>query len=960
MQVLLERERELAAIDERIAAARSGGGSLLLVEATAGLGKTRLLQAVRDGARQGGMQVLTARGSELERDFQFALVRQLFEPPVAGADAATREGLLEGAAAFAAPVLGLETRSRDGESERATVGVDASFAALHGLYWLVFNLAESAPLLLAVDDAHWADASSLRFLKFLLPRLEELPVLLAVAARPAEPGAHPTLVAELTSDPAAGVLRPGPLSRPAVAVLVRDSLSADAADEFCDACQDATGGNPFMLRELLAELAAAGVPPTAAQSPRVREVAPATISRALLLRLARLPEAAAALARAVAVLGEGAALRQAAALAGLEGVTAAEAADALAGAGVLERGRPLRFVHPLIRNAIYSDLASAKKAAAHAEAARLLASEGAGPDRVAVHLLATEAEGDTGTVEALRAAAKSALERGAPEGAVTYLRRALEEPPRGDARPDLLLELGTAESRMYDFASIEHLTAAFEQGDDPTVKVSAARLLGQALLTSGRMSEVFEVLDQAIALAAASDPELALEVEAELLASGQIMYALTPVTIAERVGRHGDIEGRTPGERKLLAVKAFEAARADAAAGGRLARRALAEGDILTEHPTDSPLFYSLAFALIYADLLDLADRVFEEALADARARGSIFGFAAVSCMRSYVAYLRGGLPDAEAEARNAIDAQGVQAGVLLPRAVACLIDPLVERGELDAAGEALAGIGAESGPLDAIYHGWLVASRGRLRVARGQLKEGVEDFLAYGAAGERFSYGTGITFPWRSSAALALLVSGEREEARRLAREELELYRDSGIARGLGVALRALGLVEGGEKGIELLRRAVDALEGSSARLEHARALADLGAALRRANRRAEAREPLRAALDLAHRCGATALMDRARRELAATGAKPRKLVFTGVDSLTASERRIAEMAAAGRRNRDIAQALFVTVKTVETHLFHAYQKLDITSRQDLPRALSGAAAEAPGSHDQPSRRRS
>jgi DNA-binding CsgD family transcriptional regulator len=154
-------------------------------------------------------------------------------------------------------------------------------------------------------------------------------------------------------------------------------------------------------------------------------------------------------------------------------------------------------------------------------------------------------------------------------------------------------------------------------------------------------------------------------------------------------------------------------------------------------------------------------------------------------------------------------------------------------------------------------------------------------------------------------------------------------------------MALRANGLLEGGVRGLELLEEATTVLEASPARLEHAQALADLGAALRRANHRADAREPLRRALDLADACGARPLVERARHELRAAGGRPRRSRSSGAESLTASERRTATMAADGLSNPEIAQALFVTKKTVETHLGSAYRKLDIRSRTELPAAL-------------------
>ena len=181
----------------------------------------------------------------------------------------------------------------------------------------------------------------------------------------------------------------------------------------------------------------------------------------------------------------------------------------------------------------------------------------------------------------------------------------------------------------------------------------------------------------------------------------------------------------------------------------------------------------------------------------------------------------------------------------------------------------------------------------------------------------------------------------GAPAEARALAAEEVTLAEAFTGPRTLGVALRAAGLTSGGRRGIELLRQAARALEGSGARLEHARAMADLGAALRRAGHRADSRDVLRPALDLAHRCGAIALTERARTELLAAGGRPRRLVLSGLDALTPGERRVAQLAAGGLSNRDIAQNLFITTRTVEGHLTHAYQKLAITSREQLPAAL-------------------
>ena len=273
------------------------------------------------------------------------------------------------------------------------------------------------------------------------------------------------------------------------------------------------------------------------------------------------------------------------------------------------------------------------------------------------------------------------------------------------------------------------------------------------------------------------------------------------------------------------------------------------------------------------------------------------------------------------------------------------LVETLVEQGEIAAAEAALAPIDSEteSGSLlAAVLH----FARGRLRVAQGRTAEGLDDFLAAGALLTRASVTSPGFLPWRSEAALAQLALGDHESAEELAEEELRLARAFAAPRALGVAKRAAGLVAGGDRGITLLREAVDEFERGEARLERARALTDLGAMLRRRNRRAEARELLREAIDGAHRCGAKALLAQAETELRATGARPRRVLLTGIDSLTASERRIAELAGEGFTNREIAQTLFVTTRTVEGHLTSVFRKLELDSRTELASALGAPAA--------------
>jgi DNA-binding CsgD family transcriptional regulator len=271
----------------------------------------------------------------------------------------------------------------------------------------------------------------------------------------------------------------------------------------------------------------------------------------------------------------------------------------------------------------------------------------------------------------------------------------------------------------------------------------------------------------------------------------------------------------------------------------------------------------------------------------------------------------------------------------------------MLEQGRHDDALRILRALG-ETEPMHSEYRLWYLQARGRVEVQGGRPERGLADFRRVAAEMEALDAFNPSLVPWRSDAALALRLLGRVTEAEELARDEVELARRWGAGRTLGVSLRALGLVKGGSEGELLLREAVEVLEQAPARLEYARTLVDLGAALRRANRRSEGRDFLLRGRELAHRAGAAPLVRQAHDELAAMGARPRKLFQTGIDALTASERRVARMAAEGMSNKEIAQALFVTVKAVEVHLSHTYRKLEISSRRDLHEALGERAGEA------------
>ena len=935
---LLERETELTAIDDLIAAAPSGP-RLLVIEGPPGIGKTALMAEAKGRGGDAGWLVLTARGSELERSFSYGVVRQLFEPLLAALSPEERAHSLTGAAALAGPLFDPD------EVAAGPAGADSSLATLHGLYWLTANISARRPLVLAVDDLHWCDLPSLRWLAYLLPRIEGIDLALVVGLRPEEPAEDERLLGQILADPVAGVIRPATLSAAAATRMLRATLSSAVEDAFGAACRDETAGNPLLLRELGRAIAEDELAPTSENVPRLRGLAARAGARAVSVRLSRLPPEATRLAQSVAILGEGVDLRQAATLAGLEEAAAYEMASALARVDVLHFQPPLDFVHPLFGSAVYEAIAPLDRERGHAQAARLLRDAGADPERVAAHLLRTPPGEDVQILETLREAARRAASRGAAESAVAYLRRALAEPPSATERGELVLELGSAETLVDGDAAIEHLQEAHGLMRDPVRRAETALLLGRQLfLLGGEESDA--VYAHALEELGDVDAELARRLEAGLITNSLFApsHHGAASTRLERVRDQADES--TLGQKLLLSLLAYHDARAGAPAAETvpLARRALAQGALAK---TDvGAAFVPACTVLAMADL-DEVLVIYQDALAEAHRRGSTFAFAAVKVFRSQTFVWRGDLGEAEADARDALavgEAWGASAR-FAGHATAFLADALMEQGKLDEAAAALAQAGFGESLPDTARLLYLADSSARLRIFRGDVAGGLAELLDAGRRFDSVGSHNPAYIAWRSPAALAMHQLGKEEEARKLAGEELELARTWGAPRALGAALRATGLIEGGKRGLALLEEAVQVLDGSPAKLEHAKARTELGAAMRRGNQRSRAREQLRQAVELATICGATALATRAEQELLATGARPRRVALSGVDSLTPSERRVAELASQGPTNREIAQALFVTQRTVEVHLTSIYRKLAINSRSQLAAALAHSA---------------
>jgi DNA-binding NarL/FixJ family response regulator len=665
--------------------------------------------------------------------------------------------------------------------------------------------------------------------------------------------------------------------------------------------------------------------------------------RRVLAGVRGLHPAALPLAQALAVLGDGCELRHAAALAGVEVSEAISLAAAFVGLEVLAADDPPRFIHPLVRDAVAASVASGARDALHRSAARLLDADGAAPGQVAAHLVGVRPAADGWVVDRLRAAAQMAMRSGAPAAAAELLGRALSEPPAHERRVVVLREAARAEASAGREAACVLLEEALRLASDPRERAEIALEVAETYAGLFRWVEGVDVIERALEEPGGADGELAARLDGELVVCGlhdaRRASRVAPVLerLAERSLPGGAVEAVAVarGMSAVLAGRpADEAARPLEDALCRAAPRA-------ENWDTRAALLWSL----VTAERFDAVERALGPMVAGVHRSGSARGLVAVYSTLGLLKLRLGALPEADAAAGVAL--RVLQEGDFAPGlafAATVLADIAVEAGELDEA-QALIGLLPQEGWPAGIGTVLIPAARGRLRLAQGRPAEALADFEACARMFSPDVWGTEMRdvgyLHARSGAAQALLRLGERESAIRMARAELADVRMFGAPRALGIASRVAGLAEGGERGIELLRESVTTLRDSPALLELAHSLTELGAAMRRAGRRAAAGEPLAEALELAVRCGARRLAARAREELTATGARPRSAWRAGVEALTPSELRIVRLAADGRTNREIAHELYVTLKTVEGHLSRAYTKLGIKGRAELPGVL-------------------
>ncbi|MEV6530139.1 AAA family ATPase [Streptomyces sp. NPDC051639] len=948
-RTLFERESELAAVEEALSELtglrRDGSeaperprGALLAFAGRAGIGKTTLLAEVRRRAAAKGCTVLSARGGEQEQRVAFHVARQLLQPHLAGFSEAELRASLGSWYAIVGPALGLCAASEGAPPDQQ--GLRA------GLDWVLTHLAvQRAPMVLVLDDAHWADPESLSWLAAFAPRAEELPLLLVVGYRPDELPDHAESFRVLPGRAGQRPVDLEPLSAAAVARLVREDLGAQADDAFCRECWAVTAGNPFEAVELTAKVRDRGLVPTEAGAHLLRDLAAAVKGSGLIARLERLGTSTVRFAWACAVLGTEIPPPLAAAVAGLGSEEAADAADALRGARILTGADTLEFVHPLVATAVYRAIPGGVRVALHGQAAWCVINEGLGPSAAARHLMESHPDGDVWVVQQLRAAARETQRAGAPDAARRYLARALREPPPFEERAAVLYELGCASLLTEPATTVNHLRAALEEPiTDPELRHNVVYRLSQVLAHSDRLAEASETLARESRMTADARVRLRMQSEQFMWDAFRADEPDSPAR-SRRLTRLADrLTGRDLTERYVIGLRAWDATLRGEPAHVALehAERALVGGLGWAEADRGFEVPILVALTFMYADRPGRTEELFAAGIADFESQGwhgahLSFGYTILA----YVRYRRGRLAEAEDFVRAGLRlAERVGPGTPVHwYAVATLVEILLARGRVAEAARTAEEYAFGAPFPAAVTFPDAQIVYGQLLLARGLTKDAAAELAAAGRRLDPRGIRNPSWCPWQLHLARAESHDAP-DRAVATALEAVQRARQYGAPSAIGQALRAAAEVSSGSTRVKLLEESVSHLERSPAAYELACALVALGTELRRSGRPKEAAEHLYRGLDAAVQCGADGLVEEARDELAAAGLRPRRLHSTETDTLTARERTAAVLTARGRTADQVAGELHTDEQSVVRLLSAVYRKVG-TDRTGLAAAL-------------------
>ncbi|MER6419946.1 AAA family ATPase [Streptomyces sp. NPDC001137] len=874
---LWERDEEIAAVERAIdtlCADRSSSGSLLVVRGEAGLGKTALLAETRRIAERRNCTVWSARGGETLRSVPFNVVRQLLQPALVSLMPEEAREYLGDWYDIAGPALGItEPGERQADPQGVCDGLVAGVRRLARRDW---------PLVLLIDDAHWADQETLRWLAAFAERLDDLSVLVVVARRPGEVSGesarHLEAIAATAGCPDATL---SALTPDATAGLTRATLGAHADAPFCREVWAVTGGNPYETVELLAKVQDSELEPTESAAAELRALNRSARGGGLVARLEELGIDATRFAWAAAILGTGISVGLVAELATLDHDEALRCAELLQDARILTETDPasaqaddgdLEFVHPLIATAVYNSIPDALRTAMHGIAAQVVTESGRGAAMASRHLLQVHPDDDEELVEQLREAAREHLAVGAPDAARRCLERALLEPPLPEVHARVLYELGCATLLTAPATTIDHLQSALGMpGLDGDMRVDAVVRLSQALLHNDQLEAAVRTVEAEAARHEDGPAKMRLQA-VQYMWEG--IYA-GESTSPGRSKRLADLVrtciGRNNSERALLMLRGFDALLQgeNAEEVVELCDRALVNGRLApglgwtdTEWGIELPLMLANSYA--YTDRLDRAESLYNEALRTYESAGWSGGHLSLAHAHIGLAHRRRGrLREAEAALRDSLRiAERVGRGLPLYWTTTCnLVDVLLARGHVDEAWAI-----AEQNGFAPAYPSPIVmpdprSVRGRLLLAVGRTKEGINELEEAEKAAAARDHHNPVVVPWALDLARAL-ASEDPARASQLAAAARRQAERFGTDTAIGEALRCAAALETGQRAVRLAAQAVAYLEASPCQYEHAAARVEYGIAARSV-------AELNRGLALARSCGADGLVAQAREVL-------------------------------------------------------------------------------------------
>ncbi|MEU1183327.1 AAA family ATPase [Streptomyces sp. NPDC005820] len=877
---LWEREKEIAGIAravDALCADRSSSGHLLVLRGEAGVGKTALLAETRRIAEDRGCAVWSARGGETLRSVPFNVVRQLLQPALLSLLSEEAREYLGDWYDIAGPALGI-AEPGDGPADPQHV--------CDGLVAAVSRLATRCyPLVLLIDDAHWADQETLRWLAAFTDRLDRLSVLVVLARRPeavgGDRGRYLDAIGEAAGPRVTSITTLTPAS---VAGLTRATLGEHADAAFCREVWAVTDGNPYDTVELLAKVKDKGLDPTEASAAELRPLNRAARGGGLVDRLEELGVEATRFAMAAAILGGvGISIDEASRLAVMGRDTAVRCADLLRTARILTEPDPaavpaaegdLEFVHPLIASAVYDSIPSSLRTAMHGIAAKIVTEAGKGLAAASRHLIQVHPEGDQELVEQLRGAAGEHLAVGAPDAARRCLERALAEPPDPDVHARVLYDLGCATLLTAPARTVEHLrTALAMPGLEGDLRIDAVYRLSQALLHNDQMEEAVRTVEAEANRLAPGPAKMRLQAVQFMWECVHAGEAISPNRSEQLAALAATCTGRDNAERALLILRGF-----DAVTRGENAEevveycdRALVNGGLApglgwTDQVWGIELLMMLSSSYAYTDRLDRADTFFNEALRTYESAGWSGGHLALAH-----AYLglglrrRGKLKEAEKSLRKSLQlAERVGRGLPLYWSATCnLVDVLLCRGHVDEAWEI-----AEECGFAPPYPSTIVlpdprSVRGRLLLAVGRTAEGINELEEAEKAAAVRGHLNPVMVPWAVDLARALATE-DPARAALLAGDVRRRAERFGTDTAIGEALRCAAALETGQRAVRLAHQAVTLLESSPSQYEHAAARIEYGILSRSVSE-------LNRGLTLARTCGADGLVEQAERALGA-----------------------------------------------------------------------------------------